>query len=175
MALLQRLVVGGSASLLCLAWTSVPALAATKAKPVPPRTSPAAVRPTPPGLARKAAALAPLVFQVNPVKVNPLTQPNIVIIGQHLSSTTTVQVGGRAATTIESPDPQTLLVQLPADLGKGSYQVAVTNEAGTAVPDDQLVVDDSSAAPSRLTMMAGGGALLLLVLVMRLARTPGLA
>lgn len=169
MAFLQRLVVGGSAALLCLAWTSVPALAATKARPVPPRPS------TPSGLARKAAALAPLVFQVNPVKVNPLTQPNIVIIGQHLSSTTTVQVGGRAATTIESPDPQTLLVQLPADLGKGSYQVAVTNEAGTAVADDQLVVDDSGAAPSTLTTMAGAGALLLLVLVMRLARTPGLA
>jgi len=172
MRLRVRLMTGAmaaAAALLCLAWGSTPALAATKAKVVvPPHAAP-------PGLARKAAILAPLVFQVNPAKVNPATQTNIVIIGQHLSATTKVQVGGHPATTIEAPDPQTLLVKLPEDLTKGSYSVSVTNEAGTAVADDQLVVDDSGNGPNSLTTMAGVGSLLLLVLVRRLARTPGLA
>ncbi|MDQ6710029.1 MAG: IPT/TIG domain-containing protein, partial [Candidatus Dormibacteraeota bacterium] len=121
-----------------------------------------------------AAALPPQVFLVNPVRVNPIKQPNIIITGQYLSVRTTVQVGGRPATTIESPDPQTLLVQLPTDLTKGSYAVSVTNEAGTAVADERLVVDDSGTAPSTLTMVAGAGFLLLFGLVARLARTPGL-
>jgi IPT/TIG domain len=172
MRLMVRLmtgVVATAAALLCLAWGSTPALAATKTKVIVPPHAP------PPGLVRKAAVLAPLVFQVNPAKVNPTTQTNIVIIGQHLSATTKVQVGGHPATTVEAPDPQTLLVKLPEDLTKGSYSVSVTNEAGTAVADDQLVVDDSGQGPNSLTTMAGVGSLLLLVLLMRLARTPGLA
>jgi hypothetical protein len=40
---------------------------------------------------------------------------------------------------------------------------------------DQLVIDDPGLHPSTMTMLAGGGVLILLVLVMRLARTPGLA
>ncbi|MDQ6883684.1 MAG: IPT/TIG domain-containing protein [Candidatus Dormibacteraeota bacterium] len=169
MGILQRVIVGTGATVICLAMTSLPVLAATKTKPTTPP-------PTPPGVARKlAAALPPLVFQVNPTKVNPTKQPNIIIIGQHLSVRSTVQVGGRPATTIESPDPQTLLVQLPTNLVKGSYAVSVTNEAGTAVADDQLLVDDSGTAPSTLTAMAGAGFLLLFLLVARLARTPGLA
>ena len=110
MRLMVRLMTGGvaaAAALLCLAWGSTPALAATKTKVIVPPHA------TPPGLARKAAVLAPLVFQVNPAKVNPTTQTNIVIIGQHLSATTKVQVGGHPATTVEAPDPQTLLVKLP--------------------------------------------------------------
>lgn len=163
MELVRRLVLGGTITVVGLAWSSTPVLAATKTKP------------TPPAVVRKAAALLPpLVFQVNPAKVNPSKQPNIVIIGQHLSATTIVQVGGRSATTIEAPDAQTLLVKLPDELTRGSYQVSVTNEAGTAVADDQLVVDDSGTGPSTLTMVAGGGFLLLFLLVMRLARTPGL-
>ena len=158
----RRLILGGTIALVGLAWSSAPALAATKTKA------------SPPALARKTALLPPLIFQVNPAKLNPSKQPNIVIIGQHLSATSTVQVGGRPATTIESPDAQTLLVKLPDDLTRGSYQVAVSNEAGTVVADDQLVVDDSGTGPSTLTMVAGGGFLLLFLLVMRLARTPGL-
>ena len=162
MVVLRRLILGGTIAFVGLAWSSAPALAATKTKA------------SPPALARKAALLPPLIFQVNPAKLNPSKQPNIVIIGQHLSATSTVQVGGRPATTIESPDAQTLLVKLPDDLTRGSYQVAVSNEAGTVVADDQLVVDDSGTGPSTLTMVAGGGFLLLFLLVMRLARTPGL-
>lgn len=169
MRILARVIFGSGATVICFALTSLPVLAATKTKPVLPQS-------TPPAVARKlAAALPPQVFQVNPIKVNPTKQPNIIIIGQHLSVRSTVQVGGRPATTIESPDPQTLLVQLPTDLTKGSYAVSVTNEAGTAVADDQLVVDDSGTAPSTLTTMAGAGFLLLFLLVARLARTPGLA
>jgi ABC-type phosphate/phosphonate transport system substrate-binding protein len=168
MRLMLRLITGAAAALLCLAWGTAPVLAAAKTKVVvPPHV-------TPPGLARKAAVLAPLVFQVNPAKVNPTTQTNIVIIGQHLSATTRVQVGGHPATTVEAPDPQTLLVKLPEDLAKGSYAVSVTNEAGTTVADQQLVVDDSGTGPNKLTTMAGVASLLVLVLVMRLARTPGL-
>jgi hypothetical protein len=166
----RRLILGSVGTLACLLWATTPVLAATKAKPIP------VPKPTPPGQARKApTTLPPLVFQVNPVKVNPAKQPNIVIIGQHLSPTTRVQVGGRAATTIQAPDAQTLLVQLPADLTSGSYQVAVSNEGGTTVADDQLLVDTSGSGPGSLTMMAGAGLLLFFVLVMRLARTPGLS
>ncbi len=165
----QRFMLGGVATIICLAVTGMPVLAASKT------TKPKPVPPTPPAVARKlAAALPPQVFLVNPVRVNPTKQPNIIITGQHLSVRTTVHVGGRPATTIESPDPQTLLVQLPTDLTKGSYAVSVTNEAGTTVADEQLVVDDSGTAPSTLTTVAGAGFLLLFLLVARLARTPGL-
>jgi len=37
------------------------------------------------------------------------------------------------------------------------------------------VIDDTGTQPSTLMMLVGGGFLLLLMLVMRLARTPGLA
>ncbi|MEO6796506.1 MAG: IPT/TIG domain-containing protein [Candidatus Dormibacter sp.] len=166
--LLQRLITGTTVGLVCLALSGTPALAATKAKPSLPR-------PTAPGQARKVGPPPPVVFQVNPIKVNPAQQPNILIIGQHLSATTTVQVGGHPATTIEAPDPQTLRVQVPLDLANGSYPVAVTNEGGTVLADDQLVIDGSGSGPDNLTTMAGAGFLILLVVVMRLSRTPGLA
>jgi hypothetical protein len=85
-----------------------------------------------------------------------------------------VHVGGRPATTVQAPDSYHLLVKLPDNLSQGSYWVEVTNEAGTAMASDELVVDDGSR-PSTMMMLVGGGVLLLLVLVMRLARTPGLA
>ncbi len=166
---LGRLIIGLTAAVACLASGTTAVSAAAKTRPAP-------AHPTPPGLARKNPVLAaPLVFQINPAKVDPIRQPNIIIIGQHLSATTRVMVGGRPATTVESPDNQTLLVRLPDALTSGSYEVDVTNEAGTAVADDQLVVDDSQRGPSSLVTVAGAGTLLLLLLVMRLARTPGLA
>ncbi|HEY0492598.1 MAG TPA: IPT/TIG domain-containing protein [Candidatus Dormibacteraeota bacterium] len=168
MGLLLRLMIGFTTGIVCLSWSNTVAFASTKTKPVP-------VHPTPAAAHKIPLPAAPLVFQLNPVKVNLVRQPNIIIIGQHLNATTRVLVGGRPATTVESPDNQTLLVKLPLDLTSGSYQVAVTNEAGTAVADDQLLVDDSQAAPSSLTTMVGAGVLLLLAIVMRLARTPGLA
>ena len=162
----RRLAAGGLASLVALALTSLPAYAATK-RPTP-TPKPAAPRPAPVSLA------PPQIYQLNPVKVNPTVLPNIMILGQHLTPTTTVQVGGRPATTIQVPDANHLLMKLPENLAQGSYLVAVTNEAGTATASDQLVIDDTGTHPSTLMMLVGGGFLLLLVLVMRLARTPGL-
>ena len=122
-----------------------------------------------------AASKKPEIFQVSPTKVNPTTQPNIMILGQYLTPTSTVEVGGRPATTVQAPDPNHLLVKLPDNLSQGSYEVQVTNEAGSAVATDALVVDGAAAQLSTLQYAAGGGVLLFLVLVMRLARTPGLS
>jgi len=168
MTALRRVAAAGVASLTALVLMTVPAVAATRP------TAPA--RPTtPPAPARATAALPPEIFQLNPVKVNPAVLPNIMILGQHLTPATTVQVGGRPATTVQVPDANHLLMKLPENLAQGSYSVAVTNEAGTALASDQLVIDDTGTQPSTLMMLVGGGFLLLLMLVMRLARTPGLA
>ncbi len=168
MTALRRVAAAGLASLTALVLMTVPAMAATRP------TAPA--RPTtPPAPARATAALPPEIFQLNPVKVNPAVLPNIMILGQHLTPATTVQVGGRPATTVQVPDANHLLMKLPENLAQGSYSVAVTNEAGTALASDQLVIDDTGTQPSTLMMLVGGGFLLLLMLVMRLARTPGLA
>ncbi len=165
MAAARRLAAGGLASLMALA-LSVPAQAATKPSAA---TRPAAL-PTP----VRTAVLPPQIYQVSPLKVNPTIQPNIMILGQHLTPGSNVHVGGRPATTVQAPDSYHLLVKLPDNLSQGSYWVEVTNEAGTAMASDELVVDDGSR-PSTMMMLVGGGVLLLLVLVMRLARTPGLA
>jgi hypothetical protein len=164
----RRLAAGGLASLMALALMSVPAEAATKKT--------AATRPvTPPAPVKAAAILPPQIYQLNPLKVNPTVLPNVMIVGQHMTPATTAQVGGRPATTVEVPDANHLLVKLPENLAQGSYLVAVTNEAGTALASDELVIDDTGTHPSTLMMLVGGGVLLLLLLVMRLARTPGLA
>ncbi len=164
----RRVAAAGLASLTALVLMTVPAMAATRP------TAPA--RPTtPPAPAKATAALPPEIFQLNPIKVNPAVLPNIMILGQHLTPATTVQVGGRPATTVQVPDANHLLMKLPENLAQGSYSVAVTNEAGTALASDQLVIDDTGTQPSTLMMLVGGGFLLLLMLVMRLARTPGLA
>jgi len=158
MTAVRRVAAAGLASLTALVLMTVPAMAATKP------TAPA--RPaTPAAPARAAAALPPQIYQLNPVKVNPTVLPNIMILGQYLTPATTVQV----------PDANHLLMKLPENLAQGSYSVAVTNEAGTALASDQLVIDDTGTHPSNLMMLVGGGFLLLLMLVMRLARTPGLA
>jgi hypothetical protein len=165
MKIVRRLAAGGLASLMALS-LSLPVAAASKPAPARPVTRPAPARPT--------AALPPQIYQLNPVKVNPTVLPNIMILGQHLTPATTVQVGGRPATTMQVPDANHLLMKLPENLAQGSYSVAVTNEAGTALASDQLVIDDPGYQPSTMMMLVGGGFLLLLVLVMRLARTPGL-
>ena len=168
MTALRRVAAAGLASLTLLVLMTVPAMAATRPK--------APARPTtPPAPARATRALPPEIFQLNPVKVNPAVLPNIMILGQHLTPATTVQVGGRPATTVQVPDANHLLMKLPENLAQGSYSVAVTNEGGTALASDQLVIDDTGTQPSTLMMLVGGGFLLLLMLVMRLARTPGLA
>ena len=168
MTVARRLAAGGLATLVVFAVTSLPAYAATK-RPV------TTARPTAPALKKAPAALAPQIYQLSPIKVNPTEQPNIMILGQHLTAATIVQVGGRPATTVQAPDAYHLLVKLPDNLSQGTYLVKVTNEAGTAMSTDELVVDGSGSQPTNLQMLAGGGLLLLLVLVMRLARTPALA
>ncbi len=168
MTAVRHMAIGGLATMLALAVTCLPAYAATK------RSVPAATpKPAAPIQARPAV-LPPQIYQVTPVKVNPTIQPNIMILGQHLTPTSTVQVGGRPATTVQASDTYHLLVKLPDNLAQGSYSIEVTNEAGTATASDQLVVDDPGSRPSNTLLLTGGGLLLLLVLVMRLARTPGL-
>ena len=167
MTAVRSLARGGLATMVALALTTLPAYAATK-QPAP---SPTPVAP----LKVKSAVLPPQIFQVTPAKVNPTTQPNIMILGQHLTPTSTVQVGGRPATTVQASDTYHMLVKLPDNLAQGSYSIEVTNEAGTATASDQLVVDDPGYQPSNMLLLTGAGLLILLVLVMRLARTPGLA
>jgi methionine-rich copper-binding protein CopC len=165
MAAARRLAVSGVATLLVLALTSVPAHAAIKRTP-----------PTPPSQVTKAPAVQPpQIYQVNPLKVNPTVQPNIMILGQYLTPATTVHVGGRPAPTVQIPDTNHVLVKLPENLAQGTYLVEVTNEAGTATASDQLVVADAGLTATNLQLLAGGGVVILLFLVMRLARTPGLA
>lgn len=163
----RRLAAGGLATMVVFALTSLPANAATK-------QTPPAVKPVAPVPAR-SAVLPPQIYQVTPAKVNPTTQPNIMILGQHLTPASVVQVGGRLATTVQASDSYHMLVKLPDNLAQGSYSIEVTNEAGSATASDQLVVDDPGLQPSNLQLLTGAGLLLLLVLVMRLARTPGLA
>jgi len=165
MNLARRLAAGGLATLAALAVSSLSAYAATK-QPAP------TARPTPASQVKKTAVLPPTIYQVNPIKVNPTLQPNIMILGQHLTPASTVQVGGRPATTVQASDTYHLLVKLPDNLSQGSYSIAVTNEAGTAIASDELVVDDSGSGPSNLLLLSSGAFLVLLVLVMRLARTP---
>jgi hypothetical protein len=166
----RRLAAGGLATVIALALTSIPALAATKSV-APPRP---ATRPVAPP-ARATGVLPPQIYQLNPLKVNPTVLPNVMIVGQHLTPATTVQVGGRPATTVEVPDANHLLMKLPENLSQGSYLVAVTNEGGTTMSSDQLVIDDPGLHPSTMMLLVGGGFLLMLVLVMRLARTPSFA
>jgi hypothetical protein len=169
MASIRRLAAGGLTAALALAFTTLPAHAATK------HLATATAKPVPAGLAKRATLLPPQIYQVNPSKVNPTVQPNIMILGQHLTPASTVQVGGRLATTVQAPDAYHLLVKLPDNLAQGSYSIEVTNEAGTAMATDQLVVDGSSSMPSTTLMLVGGGLVALLLLVMRLARSPSLA
>ena len=116
----------------------------------------------------------PQIFQVSPVRVNPRLQPNIMILGQNLTPTTQVEIGSRAAQTVDASDGFHLLAKLPPDLPQGSYRIQVSNEAGTVTADDRLLVDGSEGT-SNMTLLFGGAFLALFVLVMRLARTPSLA
>src|SRR5438270_13422414 len=162
-----RILAGGVLTLLALGLTAAPALAGTRSASAPKALPPVAAP-------RVSGVRPPEVFQVNPTKVNPTVQPNIMIVGQFLTPATTVQVGTRPATTVQVPDANHLLVKLPDHLSGGTYLVEVTNEAGTVTASDALVVDESPG-PSNMMYLMGGGFLLLLVLVMRLARTPSIA
>ena len=161
--MLQRLMAAAFTVMTALALSSGPAYAGRANSVTHPR-------PTSPGQARKAPAQAPEIFQVSPTKVDPTVQPNIMILGQHLTPATTVVVGGRPATTVQAPDANHLLVKLPNNLSGGTYSVEVTNDAGTAVASDQLVVEQPGASLSPMQMAAIGGFVIFLMLVMRLSR-----
>ena len=158
-----RILAGGVLTLLALGLTAAPALAGTRSASAPKALPPVAAP-------RASGVRPPEVFQVNPT-----VQPNIMIVGQFLTPATTVQVGTRPATTVQVPDANHLLVKLPDHLSGGTYQIEVTNEAGSVMAGDSLVVDNTGDQPSTLTYLMGGGFLAFLVLVMRLARTPGLS
>jgi len=168
MAVALRLLASGLPTVLALALTMVPVQAATR-RPIPIPTP----KPTP-AVKKAPSVMPPQIYQLNPLKVNPTVQPNIMILGQYMTPATTAHVGGRPATTVQVPDANHLLVKLPDNLSQGSYVVEVTNEAGTAIASDALVVDESPG-PSNMMYLMGGGFLVLLVLVMRLARTPSFA
>ena len=164
-----RMAIGGLLTLFALGLTAAPVLASTA------RTAPTP-KPLPPVAAPHATTVRlPQVYQVNPLKVNPTVQPNIMIVGQFLTPATKVQVGTRLATTIQVPDANHALIKLPDNLARGTYAIEVTNEAGSVMASDSLVVDSSGDQPSTLTYMLGGGFVAFLVLIMRIARTPGLA
>ena len=166
MTLARRLAASGLVALVALALANVTANAATKrVMPTP--------KPLPLPAKGRAAVQPPEIYQVNPTKVNPTVQPNVMIMGLHLTAATTVAVGGVPAQTVQAPDANHLLVKLPDNLSSGTYSVEVTNEAGSAIATDALVVDAGTQL-SMLQYAAAGGFLILLVLVMRLARTPGL-
>lgn len=156
MSALRRLL-GASTVALCLAALGAqPAAAATGTAPAVP-SAPA------PG--------TPRVFQITPPRVNPLTEPNIMLVGQNLTASTRVLVGGRPATTVEATG-YTLLARLPEGLASGSYALQVVGNGTSSVAPDQVVVDDAPSGPSQMTLLAGGGFALLFLLVMRLGRTP---
>src|SRR5689334_589799 len=58
--------------------------------------------PSHPVAAAGSTAHAPRVFQVTPARVNPVNEPNIMLVGQNLTPTTQVTVGGRPAVTVEA-------------------------------------------------------------------------
>jgi hypothetical protein len=111
---------------------------------------------------------------INPNRVNLQTQPNIILQGQNLTPSTQVVVGNQPATIVQA-DGYSMVVQLPSTLQNGTYQVEVSNEAGTAMADDPLIVDDTPAGPSQPVLLLGiGGLGALLILLMRMARSPSL-
>jgi hypothetical protein len=149
MKVVRRLMAGVTLGLLAMAIGSLSAEAATNDSP-------------------------PTVIQISPLRVNPVLQPNIMILGQHLSATTTVMVGGFPATVVTAPDAYHLLVRLPDHLAQGVYSIEVMNEAGTAFASDDLIVD-TSTKPNPLKILFASGFVALLLLVMKMSRLPGLA
>jgi hypothetical protein len=110
----------------------------------------------------------PKIFLVSPAKVNLKVQPNVVLTGQNLAVTTKVVIGGRPATTIEAPDPNHLMVQVPADLEDGTYILQASNGDLSSTADEMLTVQ-AGAMLDQKTMLLVFGGILLLLLAARLA------
>ncbi len=111
----------------------------------------------------------PKIFLVSPTKVNLKTQPNIVLTGQNLAATTRVVIGGRLATTIDAPDPNHLMVQVPADLEDGTYILQASNGDLSSTADEMLTVQAGTTLDQKTMLIVFGGVLLLL-LAARLAK-----
>jgi methionine-rich copper-binding protein CopC len=112
---------------------------------------------------------APKIYLVSPARVNLQNQPNVVLTGQNLAATTQVVVGGRAATTLEAPDANHLLVKLPSDLADGTYMLEASNGDATSMADAMLTVQ-ASGMLDRNSMLIVFGGVALLLLAARLAR-----
>ncbi len=110
----------------------------------------------------------PKIFMVSPATVNLKVQPNIVLIGQNLAATTRVVIGGRAATTIDAPDANHLMVQVPADLEDGTYILQASNGDLSSTADEMLTVKAGTMIDQK-TMLIVVGAIVLLLLAARLA------
>jgi IPT/TIG domain len=110
----------------------------------------------------------PKVFMVSPATINLKVQPNIVLIGQNLATTTRVVIGGRPATTIEAPDTNHLMVQVPADLEDGTYILQASNGDLSSTADEMLTVKAGTMIDQK-TMLIVVGAIVLLLLAARLA------
>ena len=130
----------------------------------------AATRPAPAAPPAPATGI-PRVFQINPPRINPVNEPNIMLVGQNLTASTRVLVGGRPATTVEATG-YTLLARLPDGLPGGSYPLQVLGNGTSSIAPDPVVIDDAPTGLSQSTMLAGGGLAALFLLVMRLARSP---
>jgi hypothetical protein len=110
----------------------------------------------------------PKVFMVSPATINLKIQPNIVLIGQNLATTTRVVIGGRAATTIDAPDPNHLMVQVPPDLEDGTYLLQASNGDLSSTADAMLTVKAGTMLDQK-TMLIVFGSIVLLLLAARLA------
>ena|SRR2546428_9730707 len=111
----------------------------------------------------------PKIFLVSPTRVNLKIQPNIVLTGQNLAATTRVVIGGRLATTIDAPDLNHLMVQVPADLEDGTYILQASNGELSSTADEMLTVQ-AGTTPDQKTMLIVFGGIVLLLLAARLAR-----
>src|ERR671923_613264 len=101
----RRLAAGGLATLVAMALANVTAYAATTKRVVP------TPKPTPLPVKIRPAVLPPEIYELNPTKVNPTVQPQIMILGQHMTAATTVAVGGHPAQTVQVPDTNHVLVK----------------------------------------------------------------
>lgn len=110
----------------------------------------------------------PKIFMVSPATVNLKVQPNIVLTGQNLAATTRVVIGGRAATTVDAPDANHLMVQLPADLEDGTYLLQASNGDLSSTADEMLTVKAGTTLDQK-TVLIVFGAIVLLLLAARLA------
>jgi len=116
-------------------------------------------------------AKPPRVFQVNPTKVNLNVQKSVILIGQNLTPTTRVAIGGVPATTVEAPDTYHLLVRLPDNLQEGIYTVTAANESGSTTAEQPLQVKTETGL-NTMNVLLGGGLFALVLLMARMARMP---